>query len=187
MLLINITVLKLLKSLKYVIVLDIKKSFNIEKALLTAVSSQKHLPICFWWHMIKSLKCGSNGSCTVWNSCSINLEGIWGNGILYDIIRYDMIWYDIWYMIYLTAIGLPPGGSSTVHIYTQTVHRTTQSTQTIHRTTQLGRVWTTPHLCKLYPGICQLRKKHGKSSVRVVRECQLAWWKQNIQNRAYKQ
>jgi uncharacterized integral membrane protein len=28
----------------------------------------------------------------------------------------------------LTAIGLTPGGSSTVHIYTQTVHRTTQST-----------------------------------------------------------
>jgi len=26
----------------------------------------------------------------------------------------------------LTAIGLTPGGSSTVHIYTQTVHRTTQ-------------------------------------------------------------
>jgi hypothetical protein len=23
------------------------------------------------------------------------------------------------YMIYLTAIGLPPGGSSTLHIYTQ--------------------------------------------------------------------
>jgi hypothetical protein len=40
-------------------------------------------------------------------------------------------------MIYLTAIGLTPGGSSTVHIYTQTIHRTTQSTQTIHRTTQL--------------------------------------------------
>jgi len=30
-------------------------------------------------------------------------------------------------MIYLlTAIELTPGGSSTVHIYTQTVHRTTQ-------------------------------------------------------------
>jgi len=28
--------------------------------------------------------------------------------------------------ILLTAIGLSPGGSSTVHIYTQTVHRTTQ-------------------------------------------------------------
>jgi hypothetical protein len=39
-------------------------------------------------------------------------------------------------MIYLTAIGLTPGGSSTVHIYTQAIHRTTQSTETIHRTTQ---------------------------------------------------
>ena len=30
-------------------------------------------------------------------------------------------------MIYLlAAIGLTPGGSSTVHIYTQTIHRTTQ-------------------------------------------------------------
>jgi hypothetical protein len=29
----------------------------------------------------------------------------------------------IYDMIYLTAIGLPPGGSSTVHIYTQTIHR----------------------------------------------------------------
>jgi len=37
-------------------------------------------------------------------------------------------------MIYLTAIGLTPGGSSTVHINTQTIHRTTQSTETIHRT-----------------------------------------------------
>jgi hypothetical protein len=35
------------------------------------------------------------------------------NGIVYDVI-------------YLTAIGLTPGGSSTVHIYTQTIHRTTQ-------------------------------------------------------------
>jgi uncharacterized integral membrane protein len=32
-------------------------------------------------------------------------------------------------MIYLlTAIGLTPSGSSTVHIYTQTIHRTTQLT-----------------------------------------------------------
>ena len=37
----------------------------------------------------------------------------------------------------LTAIGLTPGGSNTVHIYTQTINRTTKSTQTIHRTTQL--------------------------------------------------
>jgi uncharacterized integral membrane protein len=29
-------------------------------------------------------------------------------------------------MYLLTAIGLTPGGSSAVHIYTQTIHRTTQ-------------------------------------------------------------
>jgi len=33
-------------------------------------------------------------------------------------------------LIYLlTAIGLSPGGSSTVHIYTPTIHRTTQNKQ----------------------------------------------------------
>ena len=43
-------------------------------------------------------------------------------------------------MIYLsTAVGLTPGGSSTVHIYTQTIHRTTQI-QTIHRTTQIQTI-----------------------------------------------
>jgi hypothetical protein len=35
--------------------------------------------------------------------------------------------------IYLTATGLTPGGSSTVHIYTQTIHRATQWDR-IHRT-----------------------------------------------------
>ena len=40
-------------------------------------------------------------------------------------------------MMYLTAFGLTPGGSSTVDIYTQKLHRTTQSTQTIRRTTNV--------------------------------------------------
>jgi len=82
-------------------------------------------------------------------------------------------------MIYLlTAIGLTPGGSSTVHIYTQTIHRTTQSTQTIHRTTQLTN-WEERGPCPLFASYTlafdlQLRKKHGKISVRVAEECQLA-------------
>ena len=33
----------------------------------------------------------------------------------------------------LTAIGLSPGGSSTVHIYTQTLHRTIQNKQYIEQ------------------------------------------------------
>jgi len=47
-------------------------------------------------------------------------------------------WRGLWRFdtIYLTAVGLTPGGSNTVHINTQTIHRTTQSTQTIRRTTQ---------------------------------------------------
>ena len=49
-------------------------------------------------------------------------------------------------MIYfLTAIGLTRGGGSTVHIYTQPRHRTTQ---------QFGRVRAVPRLCEFYPGIC---------------------------------
>ena len=48
-------------------------------------------------------------------------------GIIDKMIRYNTIC--------LTAIGLTPGGSSTVHIYTQIISRTTQSTQTIDRAT----------------------------------------------------
>jgi len=40
------------------------------------------------------------------------------------IMKNLAVLYDMMY--YLTAIGLTPGGSSTVHIYTQTIHRTTQ-------------------------------------------------------------
>jgi len=73
---------------------------------------------------------------------------------------------------------LPPGGSSTVHIYTQTIYRTTQSTQTIHRTTQ----FTNQEACGPCPIFArynlafalQLKKKHGKTLVRVVGERQLA-------------
>jgi len=42
-------------------------------------------------------------------------------------------------MIYLlTAIGLSPGGSSTVHIYKQTIRRTTQNKQYIEQHNNLG-------------------------------------------------
>jgi len=48
--------------------------------------------------------------------------------------------WPVHYDIYLlTAIGLTPGGSSTVHIYTQTVHRTTQQTQTIQHSSLIRK------------------------------------------------
>ena len=70
-------------------------------------------------------------------------------------------------MYLLNVIELTPGGSSTVHIYTQKIHRTTQL------------IWEE---CGPYPIFAsftraftlQLRKKHGKPSVSVAEESQLA-------------
>jgi len=78
----------------------------------------------------------------------------------------------------LSAVGLTPDGNSTVHIYTQTTHRITQL------------IWEECGPCPVFASYTlafslQLRKKHGKTSVRVAEECQLARWMQNIQNRTY--
>jgi len=78
----------------------------------------------------------------------------------------------------LTAIGLPPGSSSTVYSYIQIIHRTTQL------------IWEECGPCPVFVSYTvvfalQLRKKHGKTTVRVAEECQLVRWKQNIQNRTY--
>ena len=53
----------------------------------------------------------------------------------------------IWYMLYLlTAIGLSPTGSSTVHIYTQIINRTIQNQQYIEQHNNFGRVRAVPRL-----------------------------------------
>jgi len=73
-------------------------------------------------------------------------------------------------MIYLlTAIGLSPGGSSTVHIYAQRVHRMTQNKQYIEQHNNLGECGPCPVLARFTLAFgLQLRKKHGKISVRVA-------------------
>ena len=70
-------------------------------------------------------------------------------------------------LIYLlTAVGLPPGGSSTVHIYTQTIHRTTQNKQYIEQHNNLGECGPCHALASYTLAFAlQLRKKHGKPSV----------------------
>jgi len=62
-------------------------------------------------------------------------------------ITYDMIYL-------LTAIVLPPSGISTVHIYTQTIQRTTQNKKYIEQHKNFGRLQSVPRLCELCPGIC---------------------------------
>jgi len=83
-----------------------------------------------------------------------------------------MIRYDIYL---LTAIGLSPGGSSTVHIYTQTIHRRTQlATRTTQLTTNLEECWPCPVFASYTLAFSlQLREKYGKTSVRVAQDCQL--------------
>jgi hypothetical protein len=70
--------------------------------------------------------------------------------------------------IYITAIGLTPGGGSAVHIYTQTIHRITQFTNYV----ECGPCPVFARYALAFA--LQLRKKHGKTSVRVAGECQLA-------------
>jgi len=92
-------------------------------------------------------------------------------------------------LIYLlSAIGLTPGGNSTVHIYTQTVHRTGQLATLVWRLsgirTQSGQTkindeltawklppnWEKCWLCPFFASYVlafalQLRKKHRKTTV----------------------
>jgi hypothetical protein len=86
--------------------------------------------------------------------------------------------YDMILIYLLTAIGLTPGDSSTVHIYTQTIQRTTQLTTEQHnlqnekQLTYFGRVRGVPRLCELYPRICltteeKARKNFSQGSRRV--------------------
>jgi hypothetical protein len=77
-------------------------------------------------------------------------------------------WFDMIYL--LTAIGLSPGGRSTVHIYTQTIYRTIQNKQYIEQHNNLGECGLCPFLASFTLAFAlQPRKKHGKPSVRVDR------------------
>jgi hypothetical protein len=68
----------------------------------------------------------------------------------------------IYIYIYLTAIGLTPGGSSTAHIYTQTIH--------IIQRKENGKCGPCPVFASYTLVFAlQLRKKHGKPSVRVAK------------------
>jgi hypothetical protein len=74
--------------------------------------------------------------------------------------------YLILILIYLlTAIGLPPGGSSTVHIYTKTIHRTTQNQQYIEQHKNFGRVPAVLRLGGLYPGICLTNEEKAQKNL----------------------
>ena len=129
--------------------------------------------------------------------CSVYIDGKNKNNLLILTLIY-----------LLTAVVLTPGDSSTVHIYTQTIHRTTQLTTLVGRLsgirTQSGQTkinneltawklspnWEECRRCPIFASYTlafalQLRKKHRKTTVRVAKECHLTQWKQNIQHRTH--
>jgi len=69
-----------------------------------------------------------------WRSQFESRFQFYNSSILRQYLLRLILWYFIFFTHLLTAIVLTPGGSSTVHIYTQTTHRTTQLTT---RTTQI--------------------------------------------------
>jgi hypothetical protein len=62
-----------------------------------------------------------------------------------------------------------------VHIYTQTIHRTTQITTEQHKKqTNVEECGPCPVFASFTPAFAlQLRKSHGKTSVRVKKTCQV--------------
>ena len=67
--------------------------------------------------------------------------------IQFNLLRMSIVLFETLILIYLlTAIGLSPGGSSIVHIYTQTIHRTTQNKQYIEQHNNLGECGPCPVL-----------------------------------------
>jgi hypothetical protein len=68
-----------------------------------------------------------------------------------------LVQYDIYMYIYLTAVGLTPGGSSTAHMYTQTIH--------IIQRKENWEVRAVPHLCELYLGICLKTEEKARKNL----------------------
>jgi len=91
--------------------------------------------------------------------CRLSLDGCTKFGTYRSVLIY-----------LLTAIGLTPGGSSIVHIYTQTIHRTTQLTTLVGKLsgirTQSGQTKINVEPRKNY---CLIGKSAGRaSSLRVI-------------------
>ena len=77
-------------------------------------------------------------------------------------------------LIYLlTAFGLSPGGST--HLHTNNKWNNTNNNRTTQITTNVEECGPCPVFASFTLAFAlQLRKKHGKTSVKVTEECRLA-------------
>ena len=80
-------------------------------------------------------------------TCSVCWTAVVGHNSFSKLYVCAICFVHCYDMIYLlTAIWLSPGGSSTVHIYTQTLHRTIRNKQYIEQHNNFGRVRAVPRL-----------------------------------------
>jgi hypothetical protein len=80
---------------------------------------------------------------------------------LYFVLR-KVTYYDI----FVNCNWVSPGGSSTVHIYTQTIHRMTKNKQyTEQHKNVIGTVRFMPRLGELYPGICLTTEEKARKNL----------------------
>jgi len=78
-------------------------------------------------------------------------------------VKYDMIYL-------LTAIGLPPCGSSTVHIHTNSIYNDTYPT--IHRK-YFGTVLAVLRLGVFYTGICLTTEEKARKNLETRKNLRL--------------
>jgi hypothetical protein len=74
-------------------------------------------------------------------------------------------------LFFKTAIGLTPGGSSTVHVYTK---NSTQNTEKeTHITIKRKIIWevrAVPRICELYSGICLTTEEKARKPLSYGRK-----------------
>jgi hypothetical protein len=99
-----------------------------------------------------------DGECSSSRPASLKNEALAVNNIERADINLMMIYL-------LNVIGLSPGGRSTVHIYTQTIHRTIENKQYIEQHNNFGRVQAVPRLGWLYPGICLTTEEKAQKNL----------------------
>jgi hypothetical protein len=93
--------------------------------------------------------------------------------------RRQFVSYKIWYDIFVNCNWVATRWQQySTHLHTNNTQN--DKKQTTHRTTQNVLEECGP--CPIFAGYTlafalQLRKKHGKTSIRVAEECQLARWK----------
>jgi hypothetical protein len=93
--------------------------------------------------------------------------------------KISLFFHWVWYEIFVNCKWVATRDSCTIHIYTQTIHRTTQNKQYIvqHKIWEqyknFGKVRAVPRLGELYPGICltteEKARRHLSKGSRTIR------------------